>query len=324
LLYPALVILWLIGNGLRDRWRHVRIAALAAVLIATPVYYTLATLDASLITRMSHVRLDSGYWRQFLTEPASGPMFNWFIQHFTKPLTMLVARPERSPYYGGEQPFILVYLLPAFLLGILWALRTKGGAIPLLWLLLTWAGNILLADSDLAPRFVVVFPALALLMALGFSKTIAQFKIKRHNALLWALVIPCAIGQMLYYFGPHLASYNRQIRQGMDEEDALFRSTQFPPGTQVVIVTSDPTITEDYAQTLMNFLADGLEVNLLEELTPAALAQLSPDRDHAFFIAPDDQRTIDALRAYYNVEPAQGSPYPIPPEQAYLLYYVSS
>jgi 4-amino-4-deoxy-L-arabinose transferase-like glycosyltransferase len=326
LLYPSLVILWLIGRGLHDRiyWRSLRIAALAAVLVAAPVYYTLSTLDASLTTRMSRMGLDSSYWLQFLTEPASGAMFNWFVQHVTQPLALLVVMPEQSPYYAGEQPFILIYLLPAFLLGILWALRTKGGALPLLWLLLTWAGNVLLADSALAPRFVVVFPALALLMALGFSKTITLFRIKRQGALLWVLVIICAIGQMLYYFGPHLASYNRQIRQGMDAEDALFRSAQFPPGTQVLIVTSDPTITEAYAQTLLQFLADGLEVKLLTELTPAALARLSPDRDHAFFIAPGDQHSIDALTGYFDAQPAQSSPYPIPPEQAYLLYYLSS
>jgi 4-amino-4-deoxy-L-arabinose transferase-like glycosyltransferase len=322
LLYPTLAGLWLGWTVVRGRtlppgwW----IGASAACLIAFPVYATLLTLDTSATTRLGQMRLDSAYWTQLLTAPPSSPLFQWFVQHITQPAALFISTPEGSPYYGGDRPLILFYWLPAFFLGLGWSLRVKGGGLLWLWLLLTWGGNILLADSALAPRFVVVFPAIALVLAVGIAETSARWLSRLRPQYVYGLVIVGAALQLVYYFGPHLALYNQQIRQGMDAHDAVFRAAELPSGTQVYLIGGPTTMTQDYAQTLLRFLNEQVTITLMGSFAEPQLAAFKPGQAYAFFIAPDDALTIARLRQYFLLEPPQASLDPIPLEQMYRLY----
>jgi hypothetical protein len=322
LLYPVLAMGWLGWQVIRGRavpkgwW----VGAAAACLVAFPVYATLLTLDASAATRLGQMRLDSAYWIQLLTAPPSSPLFQWFVQHITQPAALFISTPEGSPYYGGDRPLILFYWLPAFFLGLWWSLRLKGGGLVWLWLLLTWGGNILLADSALAPRFVVVFPAIALVLAVGIAATSVRWLPRLRPQYVYGLVIIGAALQLVYYFGPHLALYNQQIRQGMDAHDAVLRAAALPPGTEVYVVGGPTTMTQDYARTLLRFLNEQVTITLPGSFAETLLAVFKPGQAYAFFIAPDDAATVTQLSEYFALEPPQASPYPTPPEQVYMLY----
>jgi 4-amino-4-deoxy-L-arabinose transferase-like glycosyltransferase len=343
-LYPVLVCLWLVGMilfarraqavesqqkpdasppyAVGDTRRGILTYLLAAVIVAAPIYYTLFALQKPLAARMDTVGIGGSYWMRAVSL-GGGQTFD---QHLVTPLLTYVYIPEQAIYYGGDQPMILLYLVPAFLLGValmLW--RWRGvGMVLLLWVLLTSTGNSLMTYSALYPRYVVVFPALALLVAVGLNDTLALFwtHARSRNILVSAIVVIFAAGQVVYYFGPHLAFYNDQIRPHPDEEDAMFRSASFPPFTRIhLITTTSPD--QSYMYGVLGFVADNLSLDILtpEQLTPEYLAGLSHRLDNAFFIEPSDVTSFARLREYFDVEPPAYSPYNLPVTRQFILYY---
>jgi 4-amino-4-deoxy-L-arabinose transferase-like glycosyltransferase len=295
---------------------------LAAVIIAAPIYYTLVALHKPLAARMDTVGIGGSYWMRAVSL-GGGQTFD---QHIVTPLLTYVYIPEQAAYYGGDQPMILLFLVPAFLLGVAWMLwRWRGaGMVLLLWVLLTSTGNSLMTYSALYPRYVVVFPALALLMAVGLNDTLSLFwtHVRSRAILVGIIVLIFASGQVAYYFGPHLTFYNNQIRPLPDEEDAMFRSASFPPFTRIYLITTTSP-DQSYMYGVLGFVADTLTLNILtpDQVTPEYLATLSHRLDNAFYVEPSDQTTLALLRQYFELEPPQYSPYNLLVSQQFILYY---
>jgi 4-amino-4-deoxy-L-arabinose transferase-like glycosyltransferase len=339
ILFPALVVAWMgIGWVLwrpRPSIRGLILTGLVFVIIALPVYYTLAGLHFPLFDRINKAELDDYYWAR------GRESNNWQarVARFRHSLLHYVNAPENTLfhfylYYGGAHPLLLVYVIPPFLLGLViaaWQWR-KPGALLVIWLLATSAGNALLLESAVSARYVLAFPAVAILVALGIRGTLpmiwpASWPVCRQTALMIALAAIMAVGQGLYYFGTHLDHFEAEVRQQVDHdvEDALLRSAGFSPGTEVWLIGEGRMMVEIDAQRIANFFADDLVIveSLPFYVSAAELARLPRDRNLAFFFAPNDRRTLDKLLAVFGPRELQHTPYSdVPPEKAFVLFYV--
>ncbi len=384
LLYPALVVLWLVGTwgaGMLTRWRAPAARAhngqalslqgwlrfwTAFVLLAAPVYLTLLTQGDSLATRFDRRGVGgNGYWHEL--EPG---IPDFVRGHLLPPLLHLLVTPDGSRFfYDGETALILPWLVPLFLLGAWTAARWVWGRAPgtaphpgdmagrpyrrdiyrqgwllvLLWLALTLLGNVLIDDSDWTPRFIVGFPAIALLLALGAQRAWAgfvrwrerhpPFAGTRYTVSVVVALLLFVVPQGVYYFGPHLARYNVQVRLPRDHQDAAFRARGFPPGTQIHIITDELYIPGDVR--LVEIQLDamwrfwGLDrimppFMILEPqaFTDEYLAALPRGVDHAFFFEPDDIAVYNRVIAQFATRPPAFSPFAsVPVVKQYGLVY---
>ncbi len=70
----------------------------------------------------------------------------------------------------------------------------------------------------------------------------------------------------------------------------------------------------------MRFLRDDVRVEVVDpaDFDAAYLEQL-PLVDHAIFVTPDDEPALALLPAYFHVSGPFRSPYPLPPDRAFLM-----
>jgi len=324
LLFLGLVIVCLLGMAVtkRLRWRAAALLLLIAAITAAPLYYTYLAHHLPVVPRLNSNIWDNRFWASLLLASKDDPVLHFYlVRQISYPLLHLIHRPDDSGfYYGGVTPLILGYLVPAFLLGIVYALRRRPAAAALLltWILFTVLGNSLLRWNEYTPRFAVVFPALCLLIAVGVRYTLPV-----RPWMIGALALALAVPQLVYYFGPHLDLYNRQIREYHDHQDVLYRAAQFPPGTFVHIISGDLVWTP-HLETLKRFWNLDIAFRALssDEFIREGLSDLPSGRDHAFFIEPGNIAAMNLLRQRLNLEgPPQWSPYNVPRERQYVLLY---
>ena len=345
-LFVFLVCFWLLGILLLRRImsafsraeemrplpvRGIFTCILVALLVAAPVYYTLFALRQPFAARMDTVGLGGSYWLRAVSSGGGQSP----DQQLLTPFLTFVFMPEQALYYGGEQPMVLDVLVPVLLLGAAYAVwRWRGpGMLLALWVLLTCGGNMLLTYGAIYARYVVVFPALALLLALGVREVLLLILPEprqdrglkppvRTNWIMAGIVLAMAVVQTVYYFGPHLQGYNRQIRPTADFEDALFRSADFPPGTRIHLITSQ-TLDQSYLYGVLGFVTDSGSLSVLtpQQVTPDYLAKLPHGVDQAFYVEPGDTTSPELLAQYFRLDPPQYSPYNLPRDKQFILYY---
>ncbi len=333
LLFTPLAVLWLLGALLiwRTPRRYLLIAVLATLIVALPVYTTLLGVHSSLAARMveQNAGLSLGYWQSVLASGDFGPHLR---DHLAPALLVYTHLPDPTSYYAGDTPLLLVWVVPAFLLGLayaLWRWRSPGPLLLILWLLSVSLGNNLLVDSSASTRFVLVFPALMLLAAVGIRCTLPLIWPEgRWQPLLMAvLVIALALTQAGYYFEVHLPLYEQQRASWphRDAQDAVLRSLDFPAGTAIHIISAVPP-DPNFLAGVLRFMRDDLTVDTVasDEFTADTIAGLQTGIDHAFFIEPDDTATLRLLRNYFTLSPPQASPYDLPADYQFVLYYAES
>jgi 4-amino-4-deoxy-L-arabinose transferase-like glycosyltransferase len=354
LLYPALAAAWLVGLSLQRprsahprqterpvalplsagknrgwaEWRGIAIALLAALVVAAPVYLALVGSPETVNPRMAQAGLGADYFRH-LVSAGDGELWRAQAWHLAYPLLAAVYLPDTSWFYGDRRSLLLPSLVPALLIGAgvaIWRWREPGALLLLLWLGGTALGLSLLVESASAPRLVVLFPALALLAALGIRSVAGLVMLPRTRTPVvigvGALVAALCAGQIRTYFGPYLENYNAQIRFERDGEDAVFRALNFPAGTQVHIV--DRVLLWNFnVGTMLDFWDADLKVEVVypDDLTDDVLDALPRDVDHAFFIDPDDHAVMARLQAHFALEPPQYSPFNVPQYRQFVLYY---
>lgn len=332
-LYTPLALAWLAGMLIlwRPHPRSMFAAGLVAFLIVVPVYYTLVAHDLPVTARMStpNVMLDGDYWRNLF---ASGDFTQHIRFHIMEPFLIYVNQPDRTFFYGGQTPLVLDYMVPALLLGAafaLWRWRTPGGLLLTAWVMATSIGNGFLAQSTTAARYVVVFPALALLCAVGIRYTLALIlpeKTRVQIILMSVLAIIFGIAQVNYYFEWHLPLYNFSSRAALphrDGQDAVLRSLNFPSGTQVHILSDAPP-NSHYTGGLLAFLAGdtvSMDIITMADFTQEYIDNMRTDVDHAFFVDWETGGLELLLRDRFDVQPPLYSPFDIPTSQQYILYY---
>ncbi len=334
-LYTPVALVWLVGMLILWRPRaqigNIVIAGLVALIIAVPVYYALVAHSLPVTARMStpNVMLDGEYWRNLF---ASGDFTLHIRFHILGPFLIYVNQPDRTFFYGGQTPLVLDYVVPMLLLGAafaLWRWRTPGGSLLIIWVMATSVGNGFLSQSTTAARYVVVFPALVLLCAAGIRYTLALIlpeKMRLQIILMSTLAILLGIAQVNYYFAWHLPLYNFSSRAALphrDGQDAVLRSLNFPPGTQVHILSDAPP-NSHYTGGLLAFLAGdtvNMDIITMGDFTPEYIENMRTDVDHAFFLDWETGGLELLLRDKFDILAPLYSPFDIPTSQQYILYY---
>jgi hypothetical protein len=293
---------------------------MVAFIIAAPIYIISVSQNLSFSDRFNQEGSPAGTLTIFDIMQRLWDTFMLYIQNI-----------EDSYFYRGATPLLLTFTAAPFLIGLVYAvwrtLRLDHWAmLPILWLFLTSAGNALLINPFVDARYVVVLPVLMMLASLGLT-LLAQILLRRElwvrNSLI--VVVPIiAIAQVNYYFNEHVPLYNDQARLYEDSQDAAFRSANFPVGTQVHIV-ADPVAYHSYARAVMWFLRDDVAMDTISplELTDEYMLNLSRGVDQAFYLLPNDQASLLIVRRYFNVSGPLRSPYQLPPNREFFLYYAS-
>jgi hypothetical protein len=178
---------------------------------------------------------------------------------------------------------------------------------------------------------VVVFPALAVLMAAGLRYVPPLIWPGRWprailHTLMIAGAIAIAIGQGHFYFGPFLDRFNVEVRQHVfaDAEDAMLRALELPPGTQVHLIGWDILPQSDAAR-FMGFMSDDYTVTVWHpgNVRIENLRLLPRNVPQAFYVLPSDTTTRIVLDAAFGELPApQVSPNDIPPNRQFWLYLI--
>ena len=186
-------------------------------------------------------------------------------------------------------------------------------------------------DIANAPRYVIVFPALALALAVGLCYGLPllmpRLRQRRLTAAVFLLAGVVSLGQANYYFNEHLPLYMRQLRElkAYDGMDAVLRAQSIPPTTQVIVV-GQPAYDGEVLRIYDSFLSrrvDGMSLRSLDtaEVTPAFLAGLPRDRNYAFFIAPGSDALVATLMPLFALDGPYFSPYAdVPADKMYVLY----
>jgi hypothetical protein len=335
LLYPPLFGAWLaLIMWLWRPWGQRRgLLALAGcyLLVAFPVYYLSWGSEIAYTPRLNTVNTLHGYFYA-LDTAGLGAFIN---QRYLPHLLHFFHRPDSSGFFYSDQVgLILPYLTPAFMLGVwlaLWRLRLVG-ALLLLWLAATIAGNSLVIFASSTPRFVVAFPLVALLLAAGIRHLLPLWWPPRLsiNAPLRALALVfgvqlIALPQVAFYFGPHLADYNRLLRSvEKDVVDVMYRARELPAGTDIYLfhTGSQYVATQRY----LNFAVWRLDMPYMEiwpadEVDAAFISQIPGGADVAVFADPDDIPIHIALLERFGWLPDPlYSPHNPPPDRQYALY----
>lgn len=350
LFYPALLVGWLLlgiltqRERLRRGWRGLASMVVTAVIISVPVYYTWAAIGAPLTGRMEASGLSQDDLTQILLSPSNSEAIQKQEDRLSEAFLFYVHEPDRVLFYGGETALILTPLIPAFLMGIgycLWQRRWRT-------LLLVWwvvgtglANGIFLIIPAASSRYMVVVPALVILMAVGLRYGLPLVwaasgnwaALRRRTLSVCAIVCVGMIGilagiQAVYYFGEHLPYYSTQFRYDhhyRDLDDVVFRSLKFPANTEIHVVSTYDEQDWNYVSYLLKFMTDSVTADTLlyTDFTAAYLDNLPRNVDHAFFIDPDDTEALTLIRQHFDkIDAPQYSPYPdVPLGKQYVLYF---
>jgi len=225
-------------------------------------------------------------------------------------------------------------MLPVVMLGfafVCYYWRKSGSTLLILWVLATAFGNSLMKDSTSSSRFVIAFPALALLAAVGLVYVVPMLvrRVRWQMPVIVGLAAVLALYQINFYFNLHLPEYNlvfRSASPGPDGYDAAWRSLKFPYKTQVHII-STPIYNSIEAQGLLLAWRDDIPVDTLlsARMSPRHLEKMTCGVDHAFFVQKKDQKVIDRLEHYFKLDPPQFTPFTdVVPSERFVLYFASA
>jgi hypothetical protein len=352
LLFPLLVLAWFVYmiivwgvRRMRPHRRGMAIALLAAVLVALPMYVTMAVTGAPFSSRFEESGGTSGL-SHTLREFTTLPPFDQYTaaRQFVDPFLVYMALPDATgDFYGSDQPLVLPILVPLLFLGlahILW--RPRSPAVLVAGLVLAAsAGNILLSANDWSNRYVMVMPMLPVLMAVGLCYTLPLLwpraswphspRLRRVGALLLPLLaLSIAALQLTYYLGPFQRDYAvsfRAAKPGADFNDALLRAAALPDaGARQVILVSATYQDAHVPRGLFSFLVDSdypVLTMTRDQLTPDFLLTLPRDRGYVFFLEPADAESLRVLASAFPLGPPDYSTRPLlPANEQYLMFVV--
>jgi 4-amino-4-deoxy-L-arabinose transferase-like glycosyltransferase len=346
LLYPPLALTWIVLMFLLDRkplLQRIRaqrtgilMMIVAGVLIAAPAYYTIAAGAGPLAGRMNDSGLGIRYYQELFADGLTTTELRTTLERWSYPFMLYIHRPEiGGMYLGGDQPLVLEVLVPVFMLGVahsIWRWRHPS-VIIIVWVMATAVGNALfIRDNIVSPRYVVVMPALAILLALGVRYTLPMIlpanRSRLHRWLPVGLVGAMAVFQIWYYWNPYLERFNAQVRNFKgygDGVDVALRAAELPPETQTIIV-GYPVHDQNVPRDMLGFLLNPDIYPLLsmspDAITPKYLISLPRDRNYAFFVEVEDMSVVDLIYRYFpNVEAPQYTTTDMTPRKAYVLLF---
>jgi hypothetical protein len=326
------------GTGTSDasppqclHWRDLLYGVLALLLVAFPVYYVWWTNGTPLFPRFGVVGRGGD-------AILSGGLVG-FLEGFANTFSLYAYRSELGTFYRNDTGFILPALTPFFALGVLWCvltLRGRGGLL-LWWLIGVSVANLFVGDSFSAPRYVIAFPALAIVTALGIeacTRLLGALAPRMARLAVIGVVLACCVGQTAYYHGHYLrGAYARMFffeydivtrEWTRDVEDMAFRALKLPPDSYAIAIAKGfPSVGNLGSMRWYYGRAYDLQIEkrYAREISEAWLARL-PTAGLSFFIEPNDSETLALLARVFTLAPPQASPYDIPPERGFLWVQV--
>jgi hypothetical protein len=276
------------------------------------------------------------YYQNLLAEGLTTTELKTILDRWSYPFMLYIHRPESGGMYlGGDQPLVLDVLVPIFMLGVafaIWRWRYPS-VIVIVWVIATAVGNALfIRDNIVSPRYVVVMPALALLLALGVRYTIPLvLPTDRQSLRRWfpvGLVGAMAAFQIWYYWNPYLERFNAQLRNYKgygDGVDVALRAAELPRDTQTIMV-GYPVHDQNVPRDMLGYLLNPDRYPLLsispDALSARYLVNLPRDRNYAFFVEVTDSHLVDLIYRYFpNVEAPRYTTTDMTPRKAYVLLF---
>lgn len=334
LLFPplfvvAFIIAWFSIGCRRAAFYNGLYALLVAGLVAAPVYYTLAAHQYPLTPRLTSESYQTHLLAQFIQAGGLG-RYGWLNERAADPFLLYTTHPDQSWFYGGTESIVILALVPALLLGLaiaLCKLRSVGVWVLLVWVGAATLGNMFLRESLWIPRYVVVFPALALLIALGIWVTLRLWlppavAPRSVYRLAVVLTLAAALVQTVFYFRDQAPAFMRQFQQDEDWNDAFFRMVDLPDGTRVHFIMDEPVWSINVQAFLgyyrLNMLID---TQMPFELTPKRLQMLSAhsSMQHVFFLNPTRHALVNRIKQCFDLQTPEFSPFDVPARSQLVL-----
>lgn len=319
--YPAVLLAWIVVALFRREICDLRLPAVTivtALIVALPLVMTMLSYDMPYLPRLDARGFSGAFW--------TDSQGSYLADQLLPALAHIIYTPDGSTfYYGGGTALILPVLLPAFFAGCVAVIRRRssGGASLILVIVATVVGNSFIDDPDWSARFVVALPALVILISVGL-RDMGRFMIPAERGVAvyaaYTLVIVLAMGQVIYYMNPHITTYNRQIRPQRDHQDVLWRARDLPPETRVYLFTNEFAYTPHF-QGMNRYWGTQIDVQIITDGTDA----FAPPPDGvplALFVNPQDVLTIVELGRMFDLPTPVFSPYNVPADRQYALFYV--
>jgi hypothetical protein len=139
------------------------------------------------------------------------------------------------------------------------------------------------------------------------------------------LAVGLALFQTVYFFGPHMKTYYRQLQGQImacgDIDDAIIRADNLPPGTRIHLISAIPCDTDALAAWL-NFAGTNLIIDYVRpaDVTPAYMRTLSAIHPHAFLVKSADSDALDIVDNFMELSPPRLSDGHVPPNMEFALY----
>jgi len=330
--YPLIVLLWcgwgLVSGFARPHWRSLLLAGGLAVMVAVPVYASYWVNDASIIPRATNqAELDTSEDVPSVLERVR--LESDYLSELSESLRVYVNVTEgRFPYYGGEYGYVLPPLWPLLFAGVVAvALRVRRAWSVLLLgpVLLSFATS-LIVTNEVAARYVLTFPLLTVLLAVGVHVVVGlvQRWVEQAGPALRAaqttprpyaiaggmlLAVVLATGQAVYYHTTHLDTFNTQFRQAWtyDGQDVIFRASDLQPPPKVHLLTTE-TVDVFALQGILDFLQpDNLGLTAWNR-NIFNVWDLPRAEQHVFFVPHDDAELLALLRWNFVLSGPQPSP----------------
>lgn len=317
-LLPILLAAWLLiafrmrrvdfaGRWQRDIFPGLAMLTLAALVVTWPADWHLLASNAPPTTRLSATGLfQSGRFDVLRESMSPGEVL--FMQ-FKWSWLALIHTHDNSGFYGGVAPVMGRYAGVPLLIGIAWLAgrlpRRAEAWLPLLWIAATvLAGGMLLVGPPHYPRYVLLMPAAALIVALGLEAAAgAVAAAVKQPPLRWAAVGMAAalmLAETLFYFtvyipSPRSYAHTANNQMGYTVARLLEIEAQQTPDLTVYYLTA-PRLWFDHS-TLVDYFAPGInDTDLMPGDRLPNGAPLGPNT--LFILTPERADDLGWLRGY--------------------------
>jgi hypothetical protein len=243
-------------------------------------------------------------------------------------------------YYGGKTSILLWYMIPFYLLVLFFtAFRSmRSGFILWVWLIGATLGISFVSSTDWTVRFLVMFPAMAILVAVGLRYLPELiWPVRLDKRILWGILAILMLAgsgiNLTYYFNEHLPFLNDQFRAldfpdpNMDFYDAFYTVSNDKNTTLYFLGIRPETIYNPVLDHEIRMRQ--LDIKYIVEgdaaiITAEWLKALPRDRNLVVVISPKAEDLLATIKSVFpNAEgPLPGLVDTVPERARYLIFRV--
>lgn len=321
--------------------KHLFVLVFTCLVIVVPFYHTLISHGHQLAERFT-IRHDPNLTPE---THLNNILFHSHVADLGYPIVRYIQIEMDGLYYQSQDAFVLPMLAPFFLIGfayLLWHIRTHGGALLLWWAVGVAVGNSLIIQnfSAISARFVVVYPILMMIVAVGISVTwsmLVTWVGKRFEKFIQVgfvvfLVVTAAYSSH-YYFNDTVPNFRNFVFTRLDfagnyrpaVDDMILRALVLPPNTDVHIFT-DTLLTTYYKNDIPFYYERNknefmVHNQRIQRLADEYFLNLPRDRNYVFVTTRDHDYILNDIERYFTITKVEGSPWNIPEAVEMIMYH---